>query len=61
MLYKGKDKEKEKKMNNEELSNLIEYDEYMDINYVDIIVTFSAKKENEEYLNNIPKIRVYFK
>ena len=61
MLYKGKDKEKEKKMNNEELSNLIEYDEYMDINYVDIIVTFSAKKESEEYLNNIPKIRVYFK
>ena len=48
-------------MNNEELSNLIEYDEYMDINYVDIIVTFSAKKESEEYLNNIPKIRVYFK
>ena len=61
MLYKGKDKEKKNKMNNEELSNLIEYDEYLNINYVDIIVTFSDKRESEEYLNNIPKIRVYFK
>ena len=61
MLYKGKDKEKEDKMNNEELSNLIEYDEFLSINYVDIIVTFTAKKESEEYLKNIPKIRVYFK
>ena len=61
MLFKGKEKEKEYKMKNEELSNLLEYDEYIQINYVDIIVTFTAKKESEEYLKNIPKIRVYFK
>ena len=61
MLYKGKDQERENKMKNEELSNLLEYDEYLQIDYVDIIVTFTARKESEEYLKNIPKIRVHFK
>ena len=61
MLYKGKDQERENKMRNEELSNLLEYDEYLQIDYVDIIVTFTANKESEEYLKNIPKIRVHFK
>ena len=48
-------------MKNEKLTDLLEYDEYLLINYIDIIVTFTAKKESEEYLKNIPKIRVYFK
>ena len=61
MLYKGKEFERKDKLNKEELSNLLEYDEFMQINYVDIIVTFSAKKESKEYLKNIPKVRVYFK
>jgi hypothetical protein len=61
MLYKGKDNERNNKITNEELTNLLEYDEYLNINYVDIIVTFTAKKDKEEYLKNIPRIRVYFK
>jgi hypothetical protein len=61
MLYKGKDKEKEDFMKNEELSNLLEYDEYLQINYIDAIITFTAKKESEEYLKNIPRVRIYFK
>ena len=61
MLYKGKDKEKENIMKNEELTNLLEFDEYLNINYVDINVTFIEKEEKKEYLKNIPKIRVYFK
>ena len=61
MLYKGKDQEKENKMRNEELSNLLEYDEYLKIDYADIIVTFTAPKESKEYLKNIHKIKVLFK
>ena len=59
MFYKGKEHERNIKLN-EELTNLLEYDEFMQINYVDIIVTFSTKKEGEEYLKNIPKVRVHF-
>ena len=61
MLYKGKDNEKNNKMTNEELTNLLEYDEYSNINYIDLRITFTAKKDNDEYLKNIPRIRVYFK
>ena len=61
MLYKGKDKEKDDFMKNEQLTNLLEYDEYLLINYVDVIVTFTAKKDTEEYLKNIPRVRIYFK
>ena len=60
ILYKGKKHERNNKLNNEELTNLLEYDEFIQINYVDIIVTFSAKKEGGEYLKNIPKVRVHF-
>ena len=60
MLFKGEEKKKENKMKNEKLTDLLDYDEYMQINYVDIIVTFTAKKDNEEYLKNIPRVRVNF-
>jgi hypothetical protein len=60
MLFKGEEKKKENKMKNEKLTDLLDYDEYMQINYVDIIVTFTAQKDNEEYLKNIPRVRVCF-
>ena len=32
-----------------------------DNHYIDIIITFTEKEESNEYLKNIPKIRVHFK
>ena len=57
MMYKDK-KLKEKKMN-EKLSNLLGINKNVK-NYCDVLITFTLSIEDNNYLNNIPTIRLIF-
>ena len=48
-----------KNSENQKLTDLFEVSD--DNHYLDVIITFTEKEESNEYLKNIPKIRIHFK
>ena len=50
-----------KNAENQELTGLLGFNgENREKNYLDVIVTFTEKEESNEYLKNIPRIRIHF-
>ena len=58
MGYKDK-KEMNEEIMNKKLDVLLGIDKESE-EYVDLIITFTKDEKTEEYLKDIPKVRVYF-
>ena len=58
-VYLSMQNKENKNSINQKLTDLLGVNE--DNHYLDVIITFTEKEESNEYLKNIPKIRIHFK
>ena len=55
------EKKGNKNAENQKLTDLLGFnEENREKDYLDVIITFTEKEESNEYLKNIPRIRIHF-